>query len=137
MHESDAIGVIRWAHSLENLKYVCGHQCESSLERQALHIRVEHRLQMDASRQVDFLLPLSRQMKQMESRWKACPDCIRGSAFGATLERRCEDRSFETDAGASLVQEDGLEGEGSAKLLIADSCQLRSTCNVFPYLSIY
>lgn len=73
----------------------------------------------------------------MESGGKSCTDCIRGSALGATLERRCEDRSFGTDAGASHVQEDGLEGEGSAELLIADSCQLRSTCNVFPYLSIY
>lgn len=91
---------------------------------------------MDAYRQVVFILPLSRQTKEMESGGKSCTDCIRGSALGATLERR-GDISFGTDAGANHVQEDGLEGEGSAELLIADSCQLRSTCNVFPYLSIY
>lgn len=58
-----------------------------------------------------FILPLS-------SGGKAYPDCVRGSALGATLEMRCEDRSFGADAGANHVQEDGLEGEGSTELLI-------------------
>lgn len=77
-----------------------------------------------------FILPPS-------SGGKAHPDCVRGSALGATLEMRCEDRSFGADAGANHVQEDGLEEEGSIELQVADSCQLRSTCNVFAYLAIY
>lgn len=134
--ESDAIGVIRWTYSLESLKYVWPSLCVFSRAIGTAY-KSGHKLQMDAYWTTNGCI-LTGGFYSASEQWRESSPWLRKRISSwCHIGMRCEDKSFGADAGANHVQEDGLEGEGSTELQIADSCQLRSTCNVFAYLAIY
>lgn len=135
--ESDAIGVIRWTYSLESLKYVWSSLCVFSRAIGTAFKR-EYKLQMDTYWTTNGCI-LTGGFYSASKQWRESLSWLRkrisswchigNEMWGQELWGRCRSKPCTR----------GWFGGGGFYRAAdnADSCQLRSTCNVFTYLSIY